>query len=525
MNHYRMVFVTTFFYCVVACLLAGAAHGGTYSVFACQFPDGRVAPTTGWHVPNPDHGVRYDLSCHDGSGMLVETIGTRSYPPGYFTGFDIRAPADLRFVGARAKPSLYSTGDHNGNWMWGVGAWGQLPAEPGWRGVLHCGGNVGICLSDRHFEHVFVSDGTFPAFEALRWGIECYRTRSECPAASRAASGFASLHLIVEDAFRPVLRTPLSGSLADPNATTPVRDLHFSVEDRGGGLRSATLEINGVAVQTVSFGNSTDPCVPPYGDLTPCPSEAQGSFSFDTTSLPPGEHSGRLLIHDASNAAPLAHEFHFIGLGAPGTGHQFICSSRTGFEASGPTRPVPYGKRVNVSFRLPSTVGLPPTLRVLRGDTSVKPIAKARLRRGRYWTVVRVRRAGTVRLGFPLSSQAVVFRCSTPSWLSVRAGAELSLRPRSLNNGETLHFRGRVLGGRTAARRAVLIQARARGGSRKWTPVRVLRTDDRGRFRMRYTFRRTTQRVRFEFRAVVRAERGFPYAKGWSRRRSVLVRG
>jgi hypothetical protein len=94
-----------------------------------------------------------------------------------------------------------------------------------------------------------------------------------------------------------------------------------------------------------------------------------------------------------------------------------------------------------------------------------------------------------------------------------------------LRNGESFRLWGRLRGGRKAANRDVLIEARARGGPRRWTPVRVLRTNRKGRFRMRYTFRRTQQRVRFEFRARVRPERGFPFAMGASSPKSILVLG
>ena len=92
-------------------------------------------------------------------------------------------------------------------------------------------------------------------------------------------------------------------------------------------------------------------------------------------------------------------------------------------------------------------------------------------------------------------------------------------------NGQTIRFRGRLMVGSVAAKRLVELQARAHGGPRRWMLVLTLRTMAAGRFRMRYTFRRTHQRVLFEFRAVRKASDDFPYAFGASNRRFVLVRG
>ena len=47
------------------------------------------------------------------------------------------------------------------------------------------------------------------------------------------------------------------------------------------------------------------------------------------------------------------------------------------------------------------------------------------------------------------------------------------------------------------------------GWPRRWTLVRLIRTSTRGRFRMSYTFKRTFDRVQYQFRAVNRAATGF----------------
>ncbi len=53
---------------------------------------------------------------------------------------------------------------------------------------------------------------------------------------------------------------------------------------------------------------------------------------------------------------------------------------------------------------------------------------------------------------------------------------------------------------------------------------RSLRTDSRGRFRLRYRFvANYTKPVRYRFRAVVLRERGWPYLPAKSKVRSLVV--
>jgi hypothetical protein len=109
--------------------------------------------------------------------------------------------------------------------------------------------------------------------------------------------------------------------------------------------------------------------------------------------------------------------------------------------------------------------------------------------------------------------------------LVVRGWAALRLRPNRLRRGGTIAFRGRV-GQHDAALPAggKLVQIQYLDG-RRWRPaVRLGRTDSRGRFEIRYRFRRISRPTRIWFRILVPAEGGWPYATGTSRVRVAYVR-
>jgi hypothetical protein len=109
--------------------------------------------------------------------------------------------------------------------------------------------------------------------------------------------------------------------------------------------------------------------------------------------------------------------------------------------------------------------------------------------------------------------------------LLVRGWASLELRPRSLQRGGTISFRGRVGLFRAPMPAAgKLIQIQYLDG-RRWRPaVKLGHTDGRGRFAIRYRFRRISRPTRIYFRILVPAEGGWPYATGSSAVRIARVR-
>lgn len=108
--------------------------------------------------------------------------------------------------------------------------------------------------------------------------------------------------------------------------------------------------------------------------------------------------------------------------------------------------------------------------------------------------------------------------------LLVSGRSTLRLEPRRLRRGGVLTFRGRV--GQLGAALppgGKLVQIQFLDG-RSWRPaVKLGRTDARGRFRIRYRFRRISRPTRIHFRILIPAESGWPYLTGASPVRTVHV--
>ena len=97
----------------------------------------------------------------------------------------------------------------------------------------------------------------------------------------------------------------------------------------------------------------------------------------------------------------------------------------------------------------------------------------------------------------------------------------LRARPKKVTNRERVFFSG-ALPGPNATGRRVALQAQA---GKKWRTFKTVKTDDKGRFQGLYRFTRTQGRVTYKFRAQVKRQDGYPYERGVSVKRKVLVVG
>jgi hypothetical protein len=111
--------------------------------------------------------------------------------------------------------------------------------------------------------------------------------------------------------------------------------------------------------------------------------------------------------------------------------------------------------------------------------------------------------------------------------LRVRGGIVLHARPRVLRNGETVRLSGRVRtrGAPLPGRGKLVAIQYFESAARRWRPVLVIRTDQSGRFHVRYRFRHVHGRARIRLRAAVLAEQDWPYAPGASHPVKVRVSG
>jgi hypothetical protein len=96
----------------------------------------------------------------------------------------------------------------------------------------------------------------------------------------------------------------------------------------------------------------------------------------------------------------------------------------------------------------------------------------------------------------------------------VRAGLRLRVSPALAGVGQSIRFRGRLLGG-PIPRGGKLVVLEARSPGSRWIEFRDIRSDARGRFRAGYRFRFPGP-AHYQFRAVSEPESDYPFAHGGS---------
>lgn len=121
------------------------------------------------------------------------------------------------------------------------------------------------------------------------------------------------------------------------------------------------------------------------------------------------------------------------------------------------------------------------------------------------------------------------FAAATPASLSLEMPGRVRLASSSRKariGGRPVVFRGRVATlGAMLPRGGLAVALQFRLPGLKWSEFRTIATDSSGRFRYPYAFTDDDSRgVRFQFRAVVAEQEGWPYAAGASRAVSVAGR-
>jgi hypothetical protein len=128
------------------------------------------------------------------------------------------------------------------------------------------------------------------------------------------------------------------------------------------------------------------------------------------------------------------------------------------------------------------------------------------------------------RLRFRYTGSATARSTEEEVELRVRAGSTLAPDRRHARNGDSVVFKGRLLGlPLPSGGKLLALQAQTRRGWRTFATPRAREQD--GRWTYRYRFTGTLTTARYAFRLVVPSESGYPYAQGISPVATVLVRG
>lgn len=445
-------------------------------------------------------------SCRQGSrGLQVSHAGkgTRDERLGAWTW---KAPPGTVLKGIALDSHLHGAGGHAAQLVAGrsdgtADYFGRV--ENRWRGEYWSGSN-----------------GSW-----FRARLRCYGGADNvCEQTSAPHVWIKRLRFTLEDAVAP--RLAIAGPLLAGGERRGSQVLEARVTDAGGGARAVHVTVNGTQAATHGFG-----CALKSGmglRPAPCPASATARIPLDT-SRPPfreGTNQVEVCAEDlATSGAPnraCADRLIQVANECPGSARRAagVAASFRGGRAAITVR---HGRRPRVTGVLRDARG-----RAVPGATACV-LTRFTTRAARWRRAAILRSDGDGRISWsPRRGGSRVIRlvhrhgshhAERRLRLRVRAIARLAVRPRRVRNRGLVRFRGSVPGPARAGR-IVVLQVRDDG---RWRGFRSARTGPRGRFRARYRFRRTTAVTTYEFRALVRAQSGYPYLAGASRRVRVRV--
>jgi hypothetical protein len=343
----------------------------------------------------------------------------------------------------------------------------------------------------------------------------------------------------------------LIGSATDAQTWAGTVRFGLNASDVGGGVARVVVEADAADALAIPVADPAgfchdigpDPAVAEYAAAQPCPLRIDnGSLDIDSTKLPQGQHTIRVLLEDAAGNrtpiyGPVVRRIATDGAIGPGS-DPALRGAANGDGASDQARlSAHWGKRGQrtllvsrfgrthvVRGRLRTQDGAPianATIDVVSKTTAnnARELVKRggpRTRSDGSWYLVLPRRASSRDLSFRYRSHAndTIPSATAAVRLRVRAGVRLAIRPRVAVRGQVIRFSGRLLGAPLprGGKQIVLMARASRGG---WVRFNVVRSGAGGRFHATYRFQQSGA-ARYRFRALSLAEAAYPYIAGGS---------
>jgi hypothetical protein len=539
---------------VLVCV-CGTAQAGEYAVHTCTDPDAGydggfrpLRPT----VDDPRHVSGWDLSrigipafevfdrCAAGASVWLDVPPHSPIPGGQSVGLRWTAPDGTSLVHVRSFWEASS--DFSANNATGTA---QISATTDQQ-------NLFARNSPASFAFGYLGYPVFDAtVAAARWFEIRVTCIDQCPGLAGNEADIQVLTAVfdLKDVAPPI--GGLLGPATDAQTWSGVMHFALNAADVGGGVFRAAVQVDGVDALTLPLGDAAGVCrdIGPSPDVNefaaaqPCPLRIDnGSLDVDTSKLPQGQHSVRVLLEDAAGNrtaifGPVVRTIAANGAVGPGSdpvlrgaangsgaSDQAELSAHWGKRGSRTRLVSPFGRAHVVRGRLRARDGAAiggAAIDVVSRTTAVG--ARELVKRN----VPRTRADGSWFLVLPrsVSSRDVTFRyrshlndtvasASASVRLRVRAGLRLAIHPRVARRGQRIRFAGRLLGGPLprGGKQIVLMARASRGG---WVRFNVVRSGKSGRFTATYRFQQPGA-ARYRFRALSLAEAAYPYLAGGS---------
>jgi hypothetical protein len=384
----------------------------------------------------------------------------------------------------------------------------------------------------------------------------CRAGSNECVDGDRAGAGIAAIdNLAVPSPGEWELRLwreDAAGNQQAGNASQPVR-LRFDPEPPQLGFENPSVEdptrVSVLATDRISGLGGGDIEISRAGSGTwqVLPTSQEGDHlvaRVDDSALPPGDYELRATAHDQANnlagtdrrldGQPMRLTLPLrvgtamkVGVvekrtvtrkGKKGTARRTVLEPRA---------TVSFGNKVHLGGRLVNRAGHP--------LTNAKVLVYSRPKEGteqlvgtvttdasgRFSYAVEARASHGFRFAYP--GTATILPVEDTATLLVKGTSTFTVKPKRVQNGDSVTFSGRVKG-RPLPEAGKLLELQVRFTS-GWQTFRTVRSEEDGAWSILYLFDRTCGEQEFDFQVHLAGEAGWPLEAGNSRTLTVRVKG
>jgi len=545
---------------VAAVASPASAVAGQYHVYTCETPLGESAPTDGWNGSSTGQETSAEDTCAQPGGALIAGLRAKTARTANADSatWAFAAPSGETLAGA----TLWRAGDADSGpainafyefWLTGPSKLDE-PANvfDDCIGGSECPTGVGSTSQP-------LSPENRVAVPEANLGLHLYVAAScggvtgyKCSSNSGDPNGYAAVvylyaaDLILEQGADPKASN-VSGELTTAPTVSGTSDVAFSASDPGSGVYETEFSVDGRVVQSTvvnedggrckNVGQTTDG-LPAFLYVQPCPASVSADVGFESTRVSNGVHHLVVGVTDAAgNTTTVLERIITVDnpspQGAPGALNGANASAQAtlavAWERAKAARVTSgYGHVHTVVGQLTGPGHVPiggaridvmatPAYAGARAAAMTSPVTGAD---GRFSMVLPPGVSSrTLRFGYSerLGLAPVVTHTLA---LSVRAGVALNIAPRTASLGRSIYFSGRLRGGPIpSGGKLLVLEARSLGGA--WLEFDVIRSNARGRYHARYTFKFPGPE-KYQFRVLCQAEADYPFATGSSRVVGVL---
>lgn len=537
---------------LVVALLVGAlawaapASAGTYDVHACGTPAEKFTNHS-WAISvNGPQFASATCSASDARPYIwVGSSANNVYSGGQGASMTFSAPAGATIANFRIHRYILQFNPIDGSpghaYLYSLGQLGDTAFEstghpdPAVRGPL---GSRWYSSGEAYEGEATVTKDSFAALAGyrgnatfVRYSIGCFATPCALKTNATPSTGVINVQIFgatvtVNDPTRPAVPRVHPTGLNAGGVVGGDEPVVFDATDNSGIRRAELVDVTpGEPAQVLA----SDPLRCDYSYAKPCPNAT--GLAIRARSMRPGTRTLRVRVTDAGgNVAESGALTVQVGGALNGTNASPGARLTATFNNRRSRRHVAYGKRARIRGRVTDATGNPiggATIQVL--DRQLRTGTRYRLvgeittgADGRFTLLPGRGPARAIRFEYRMRRQLAAPTAADMVTMRVRAGATLSIRPRSVGPNGRIRMSGRLKGG-PIPRSGKVIELQAFDGG-KWRTFETVRARRSGRYRAAYRFTNATRGRTLTFRARVRRDDSFPYYLGYSNRVRVRIR-